>query len=71
MSVHVVTIVVEDDGPPRVDLGGLSPYAVLSILESISNTLADFIEIPTIVSNGELFTSWNDIEFLEELDDED
>lgn len=47
-NMSVITIVIDGEGEPHIDLGLVSPHAAISIFESAAETLKDLINPPKI-----------------------
>lgn len=47
-NLSVITIVIDGEGEPHVDLGYVSPHAAISIFKSAAETLEDMINPPRI-----------------------
>lgn len=47
-TLSVITIVIDGEGEPHIDLGTVSPHAAVSIFDSAADTLRDMLNPPKI-----------------------
>lgn len=47
-SLSVITIVIDDEGRPAINLGDVSPYAAISIFSTAADTLNDMMTPPKV-----------------------
>jgi hypothetical protein len=47
-SIHMVTIMWDEEGPAQVDLGTLSPWVAISLLNMVTDSLEMILHPPTI-----------------------
>lgn len=54
----IITIALDGDGEPSVDLGNVSPYAAITILESVAETLHDLIMPPKVTYKDRVIVNY-------------
>ena len=54
----IITIALDGDEEPSVDLGGISPYAAITILESVAETLRDLVMPPKVTYKDRVIVNY-------------
>jgi hypothetical protein len=54
----IITISLDGDEEPSVDLGNISPYAAITILESVAETLRDLVMPPKVTYKDRVIVNY-------------
>lgn len=70
-DIKIITIKIENDERPEVDLDGVDPFIASKLMRDIVEMLESLNTMPRINNNGNLILSWEEIEHYFDYDEDD